>query len=519
MSNKTLVLAAMIFAVAMMFIDQTIVSLAIPDLNHDLKLTPTGSQWVINGYLLSLAALFALGGRVADMVGHRTTLIVGVTTFALFSALCGATPTGSIGQEWIIVFRVLQGASAAFLFPAALAIVVSNYEVSERGKYLAIFFSISGGLTAIGPIAGGYLTEWTWRSIFWINIPVAIIAIALTLISKPAQDARSGERLDLNGALLSIGGMGLTVLGLQQASVWGWSSPATWACIIVGLALIAAFVRWELRVEQPLVPMHLFGNRGFAVDNVVLFLMSICFVPLFFFVSLYAQISLGESASNAGLLLFVFFGGFTIAAQWGGRILDKRGARPTVVLGCAVAAVGFYLWSGKLTSLSFSAQWPYLAIAGAGIGMVLGPVSTDALNRGSSTAYGAVTGTTQTVRNLGASVGLGVLGSILITKVVSNVENGLTNAGVPAHVASRVAHAVSSASVGSGGSLGHASPKLVKIVQLNFASATKTVIIAMAVVMAVAFVLAFARMPSGRAGEQPVDGAATEPAAAAAGDH
>ena len=134
------------------------------------------------------------------------------------------------------LFRVLQGASAAFLFPAALAIVVSNYEVSERGKYLAIFFSISGGLTAIGPIAGGYLTEWTWRSIFWINVPVAMIAIALTMISKPEQDARSGERLDLDGALLSIAGMGLAVLGLQQASVWGWSSPATWACIVVGLA-------------------------------------------------------------------------------------------------------------------------------------------------------------------------------------------------------------------------------------------------------------------------------------------
>lgn len=508
MANKHLVLTAMIFAVAMLFIDQTIVALAVPSLNHDLKLSPTGAQWVVNGYLLSLAALFALGGRVADIVGHRRTLIVGVFLFALFSALCGATPTGSAGEAWMIIFRVLQGASAAFLFPAALAIVVSSYEVSERGKYLAIFFSISGGLTAIGPIAGGYLTQWTWRSIFWINVPVALIAIALTVISKPPQQPRP-EPVDWTGAVLSIAGMGIGVLGLQQASAWGWSSPATWACLAVGVALIAAFVRHELYADTPLVPMRLFSDRGFAVDNAVLFLLSICFVPLFFFASLYAQIALGETASNSGLILFVFFGGFTLAAQWGGRILDRSGARPTVVLGCAVSAVGFYLWANKLPTLQFSDQWPYLAIAGAGMGLTLGPVSTDALNRARSTAYGAVTGVTQTVRNFAGSLGLAVLGSILITRVVSNVESALTAHGVPAGVASRVGHAVSGASAGGAGSTTFgprtASPALVHAVRLAFANGTKTVAIGMAGAMALAFVVAALRMPRGRPGEAIVE--------------
>jgi EmrB/QacA subfamily drug resistance transporter len=516
-SNKNLVLTAMIFSVAMMFIDQTIVALAIPTLNHDLKLSPTGGQWVVNGYLLSLAALFALGGRVADIVGHRTTLIVGVFFFALFSALCGATPVGSGGEEWIITCRVLQGASAAFLFPAALAIVVATYEVEERGKYLAIFFSISGALTAVGPIAGGYLTQWTWRSIFWINVPIAIIAIVLTIVAKPEQASRREESLDIVGAALSIAGMAIAVLGLQEAAVWGWSSPATWGCIIVGLLLIAAFVRYELRVDEPLVPMRLFSNRGFAVDNAVLFLLSICFVPLFFFASLYAQIALGESASNAGLLLFVFFGGFTIAAQWGGRILDQRGARPTVVLGCAVSAVGFYLWANKLQTLSFSSQWPYLAIAGAGMGLTLGPVSTDALNRAQSTAYGAVTGATQTVRNFGGSLGLAVLGSILVTRVVDDVTPRLTSRGVPHGVASRVANDVAGASTGKSSSFGsgHVTHALVNAVQLGFATATKTVVIGMSGAMAVAFVVALVWMPRGRAGVEPVEDA--EPADAPSG--
>jgi fucose permease len=228
-------------------------------------------------------------------------------------------------------------------------------------------------------------------------------------------------------------------------------------------------------------------------------------VPLFFFASLYAQIALGDSASNAGLLLLVFFGGFAIASQWGGRILDARGARPTVVLGCAVAAVGFYLWANKLEGLSFSSQWPYLAIAGAGMGLTLGPVSTDALNRSASTAFGAVTGVTQTVRNFGGSLGLAVLGSILVTRVVSNVESALTSRGVPQATASRVAHDIAGASTGKSGSFGsNTSHALVHAVQLGFATATKTVVIGMAGAMAAAFVVALVWMPRGRVSEEPV---------------
>src|ERR1700743_2041111 len=209
--GKTLILEAMIFAVAMIFIDQTIVALAIPKLQSEIHLSPTGAQWIVNGYLLSLSALFALGGRVADVFGHRRVVLIGVSTFALFSALCGATPTSSIGETWIIVFRILQGASAAFLFPAALAIVVGAFPVNERGKAMAIFFSISGGLTSVGPIAGGYLTQWTWRSIFWINVPVAIVAIVLTLRTDAGSERRPGP-IDTRGAVLACVAMGRAVL-------------------------------------------------------------------------------------------------------------------------------------------------------------------------------------------------------------------------------------------------------------------------------------------------------------------
>src|SRR6202453_632445 len=199
--SRNLVLAAMIFAVAMTFIDQTIVSIAAPQIQKHLGLTSTGVQWAINAYLMSLAALFAFGGRLADTVGHRAMVTLGVIVFATASALCGLTPKGGLAEAWIVAFRILQGAGGAIMFPAALAIVVQTFALRERGRALAIFFAIAGGLTAIGPLLGGYLTEWTWRAIFWVNIPVAVIALVLTALSNPMTEHRPA-RMDYRGLFL-----------------------------------------------------------------------------------------------------------------------------------------------------------------------------------------------------------------------------------------------------------------------------------------------------------------------------
>jgi EmrB/QacA subfamily drug resistance transporter len=494
--NKNLVLAAMVFAVAMTFIDQTIVAIAIPNIQKELSLTATGSQWVINGYLLSLSALFAFGGRLGDVLGRRRMVVYGVIGFAVASACCGLTPKGSIAEAWIIFFRVAQGAAAALMFPAAVAIVVASYPLRERGRAMAIFFGISGGLTAIGPIAGGYLTQWTWRSIFWINIPVALIALVLIWLSKPDDEARPAK-LDYRGTVLITGAMGLTVLGFEQSSVWGWSSPATWACLVVGALLMVAFVSWEMRTPEPLLRLRIFADRGFAVETAALGLMSIVFVPFFFFASVYSQVSLGKSSAHAGEYLLYFFVGFVILAQVGGRILDKRGARPAVVWGSAIGAVGFFLLGRKLTDLSLGAQTLYIVLAGGGLGLMLGPASTDAVNRAPSTSYSEVTGITQTARNFGASLGLAVLGAILIAQNRTNVSNALTKAGVPASVAHRVASSFN-AGAGSGGSSSGQRPALVHDVRLAFAHSTQTVFYIMAGVLAATFILTIRRLPRGR---------------------
>src|SRR6202050_3631184 len=215
--SRSLILTAMIFAVAMTFIDQTIVSIAAPKIQADLGLSSSGMQWAINAYLLALAALFAFGGRLADTVGHRTMVVLGVIIFAGSSVLCGLTPSGAAAETWLVALRALQGAGGALMFPAALAIVVQTFDLRSRGRALALFFGIAGGVTAIGPIAGGYLIERTWRSIFWINIPVALIALVLIALSKPPNE-RHPAPIDYRGLVLIVGGVGLSVFGFQQSA-------------------------------------------------------------------------------------------------------------------------------------------------------------------------------------------------------------------------------------------------------------------------------------------------------------
>jgi EmrB/QacA subfamily drug resistance transporter len=482
--SKNLVLAAMIFAVAMTFIDQTIVSIAVPQIQRELGLSSTGVQWAVNAYLLSLAALFAFGGRLSDTVGHRKMVVLGVIVFAAASAMCGLTPKGTFAEAWIVAFRVIQGAGGAIMFPAALAIVVNTFALRERGKALATFFGVAGGLTAVGPILGGYLTEWTWRAIFWVNIPIAVIALVLVAVSKPVT-VHQPARMDYRGLVLIAAGVALSVFGFQQSTIWGWSNPGTGLCIAGGVVFLAIFYFVEVRTPSPLIEVDIFRIRAFLVENLVLGVAMLVFVPVFFFASEYAQISLGKSASGAGLFLLFFFLGFVVAAQIGGRMLDGAGAKRPVAIGCGIGAVGFYLWAGQVTSLSFHSQQWYVVLAGAGMGLMLGPASTDAVNRASRLSYGEATGITQTVRNFAASLGLAILGTILVSQMRSRITTSLLARGVPRGEAMTEAASVSQ-SQGSEGTT-HLIPTYVR---LDFAYATRTVLFVMSGIMVVAAVIA-----------------------------
>jgi MFS family permease len=399
--------------------------------------------------------------------------------------MCGFTPKGSAAEAWLVAFRALQGAGGAIMFPAAIAIVVVTFDLHSRGRALALFFGIAGALTAIGPIAGGWLIQvWTWRAIFWINIPVALIALALIAISKPPNEARPAP-MDYRGLALIAAGVGLSVFGFQQSALWGWSNPAIWASIAAGLVLLVVFVMVERRTASPLINVRIFKNRTFSVENIIIGVAMMAFIPVFFFAALYGQIALAEKAITASLLILWFFLGFVVCAQIGGRLLDRIGAKPPVVLGSALAAAGFGLWASKATDLRVSAQVIYIVMAGAGMGLMLGQANTDAINRASRYSYGEATGITQTVRNYGASLGFAILGTLLITRFRAAVTSSLIAKGLPHAVASAQASKIAGPRGGTG------NPAAIPaFIRADFAAATRDVLYGMAVIMAVACVVA-----------------------------
>ena len=513
--DRTMALAAMLFVVSMTFVDQTIVAVAAPDIVHDLGLSATAMQWVFNAYLLALAAFFALGGRLSEILGHRRVMLIGTLVFVISSILCAVVPTGDVAQGWLIAFRATQGVGAALMFPAALAVVVAVFPVNRRGQALGLFFWLAGALTVLGPLLGGWLTAWSWRAIFWINVPVAAIALVLTAKARIPDTARRHEPFDLPGAVLVAAGTALTVLGLQQSATWGWGSAATWVCLVIGVLLLVAFCRYELsRRDHPLLDLRAFRDRGFAVDAAVLFFAMTAFVPVFFFASVYGQVSLSASPQQAGLYLLYFFVGFAIASYWGDRIQDRYGARPAILLGTALGTLGFALWASKLTQLSMHDQWPYVALSGAGIGFLLSPTSTDAVHRVIGAPYGEVTALTQTVRTFSACVGVALFGTVLMHTTTNRVAGTLQSLGAPSGPAHNVGHTIAEAVTGNGDTrvptgsdpVSQITRELIGEIRLDFAEANRAVFYGMAIALAIAFVCALFH-PGGRVGSVPGEGA------------
>jgi MFS family permease len=378
----------------------------------------------------------------------------------------------------------VQGLGGALMFPSAIAIVVATFDLRSRGRALALFFGIAGGLTAIGPIAGGFLIQWTWRAIFWINVPVAIIALVLIAMSRPVTEHKPAP-IDYRGLVLITGGVGLSVFGFQQSALWGWGNAAIEVCIVAGVILLVVFYLVELRTEAPLINVRIFRNRTFLVENIILAIAMMAFIPVFFFASSYGQISLGEKATTASVLILYFFLGFVTAAQVGGRMLDRIGAKRPVVLGCVLASVGYFLWAGQVTGLRSGSQVIWIIMAGAGMGLMLGQANTDAINRASRFSYGEATGITQTVRNYGASLGFAILGTVQINEFRSSITSSLTARGAPGQAAAAQAGSIAQLQGGNGNIA-----EIPQFIRADFATATSDVLYGMGIVMAVAAVVA-----------------------------
>lgn len=489
-------------------IDQTIVALSAPTIQQELGLPHSGMQWAVNIYLLSMAAVFLLGGRLADVWGHKKMVLIGTGGFAFFSLLCGLTPAGDLAEGWLVTSRALQGACGALMFPAAIGMVVQTYPKQRRAEAMAAFFAITGAMTAVGPIAGGFLTEWTWRSIFWINIPIALAAMIIVIVSASPTPAKR-ERIDWTGAVLVAVGMMATVFGLQQASTWGWSSVGVWGSILVGAAVLVGFGLFERRVAQPLVKLQAFTDRSFSLSIFAILASSAAFLAAFYFLSVYAQVALRLSATLTGLLFLEFFIGFVIAAQIGARAFDRAGARPVLLFGGLMGVIGFAWLAIISTTLidrdgagAILAQAGPLILAGAGIGLMSSAASTDAVNRAIGASYGEVSAITQTMKNFGGSIGIAVLVTLVTTQLTSNLSSSIIRLGGSADDARDTVNAVT----GAGGDVSSDSlsglpqrvqDEILSAVQADYANAAQWAFYGMAVAMAIVFVLALL-YPRGR---------------------
>ncbi len=251
--------------------------------------------------------------------------------------------------------------------------------VPPRGarQGLAVFFIVAGLFTAVGPIAGSYLTQyWTWRAIFWINIPVALLSLTEFAFVK-LKDVKHPARIDWGGAGLLVAGMGLTVLGLQESNTWGWGSPATIGSIVAGILILVLFVVYERRTEQPLISIQAFiDNRPFAVDNVLTLFLFFTWLAVFFFGSIYFQVSVGQEPTQAGFSILTMFYSFFIASRIGGGMYDKLGAKHPVSIGLAAVAVGLWLWASELSSLTGGGTLVGMLVTGAGFGLAMSALNT-----------------------------------------------------------------------------------------------------------------------------------------------
>lgn len=425
--GKYLTLVAMTGALSMILIDETVVSVALPSIQRDLDMSSTSLQWVMNGYLLTIAALVAVAGRVSDNVGRVRTFLAGVIVFVGCSVFAGLST-----HAWhLITARTIQGVGAALMIPSSQAIVTSAFSVKERGRAMGIYAGISMAFLALGPLIGGMLTEhlgWEW--VFFVNIPVGALTIVLTLVARPAgAPIPSAGRFDFVGTVLLVGGLSGVVFGLMQSSSWGWRSEGVLLTIAIGVLALGAFVLTELRTAAPLIELSLFRSGNFSADSAVLFMIQFALMGVSVFGSIYSQDVLGFSPVEAGLALLPITIPMLFLAPRVGKIYDRAGPRGLVTLGCGFAAVAFLASALVVVELEYWYLVPGYVVLGAGIALIMTPANTDAMNTSPANLRGQASGLVQSVRQVGGTMGIAVLSSVILTMTRNDLASNLGVSG------------------------------------------------------------------------------------------
>ncbi len=407
MDRKWWTLAGACSGLFLLMLDSTVVALALPEIRGDVGASSEGLQWVMNGYLLTIAVLVVTAGRLGDMFGRKRVFIAGMAVFALGSGVSGAAGD----QVGLIVGRVLQGAGAAPMLSLSLALVCNAFPAEEQPRALGIWAAVSAVALAIGPLAGGVLIEIDWRVIFWMNLPVAAIGVAITAIAAPeSTDPGAGTRLDWAGLAALTVGITAIVLALVQSNAWG--AELTAGLALVGLAALLAFWRIERRVRNPIVDFALFRNGPYFGASAAAFALVGGYWAVMFFQPQYLQDVRGHSPIVAGLLILPITVPMIFVSPFSGRLIGRFGARRLMTAGMAFGVAGLLVLTRIGATSSFAPILTGYLLFGIALGLVYAPMSTAAMAAMPGEKVGIASGVLAMDRVLAGAISLAATGAV-----------------------------------------------------------------------------------------------------------
>ncbi|MFG1804938.1 MFS transporter [Streptomyces sp. NPDC049040] len=427
-SHRAVLLTVTCLGQFMVLLDNTIVGAALPDMQNRLHTHLTGLQWIVDAYVLLVAMLLLSGGIFADRFGRKRVYLTGVAVFTAASGLCSLAP--SVG--WLIAARALQGIGAAALSPASLALLAAAHPVpQERVKAIGLWAGISGIGLAAGPVAGGVLTDaFGWPAIFLVNLPIGLVLLLVGLRSLEEARNPNAPAIDLPGTALSVPGVGVLTYGLIEGGARGWTSPVILGSFAAAAVLLAGFVAVEARRSAPMLPLRLFRQRLFTVSNTAMVVVGFALMGSTFFFSQFFVYVQGSSILRAGLQTLPTSLAMVVVSPYAGRLAARYGFRVVATTGLALAGLGLLALGTVHADTGYGNVWWRLAVVGIGFALTLSPLTGAAIQAVSPQEGGLASGISSTTRQIGAVLGVAVLGAVVRTRQSggASFEAGLDSA-------------------------------------------------------------------------------------------